>query len=1411
MYLVFDCETTGIKNARLVQLAWQLHDAKGQLLAHGSDIVRPEGFEIPLAAEQIHGISTERALREGVDAKQVLEQFALIARQAQHVVGHNIVYDLQIMETEQRIHGLSKCLEGLSVRDTMKEEEPIAFVAIPTPSGAHKWPKLNELYEKVFGKAMPKAHDAAFDVAATAAAFFELLAKGVMSPSVELKKEEISYQAPPFFSEAQKKAESTKTPPEPAVAAPTPPASSVQLAELKKLPFAHLHVHSQHSVIPGLLRTEEVVSLAQQAGFAAAVLMDMGNLCGAFSFVQQANKLGIKAIIGCEFFLSTARTQHRFTREQPDRRYRQPMLAKTKTGFYNLSKLSSIGYAEGLYGLYPRIDKELLANHKEGLVALSGNRWGILAQHFFRQGKQKAEEELKWWMDTFGKDFYLEIQRTRPLDDTLATESFMQNHLQAEERFNDLLLDWGTRYDVAFLPVQEVFYGTPKDAEGHDILLCIKDQLLKRSPVGDRRGQRPAIVAEAHHFCSAADMHASFADLPEGFHHLGALINSIETYELKRKVQLPKASLPDGFTDEAAYLNHLATQGMAKRYSTINETLESRLEKELQVINKAGYAGYFLIVHEIVSQARRMGVAVGPGRGSVAGSLVAYVLEITQVDPLLYGLLFERFLNPERISMPDIDMDFDDERRDDLIQWILSRYGTEQVAQIITYGTLAGRSAIRDCARVLEMPLDQADRLAKAVPFSLGYSLAEAIKREEIQSLQKENPLAQKVLSHALSLEGAIRNVGTHACGLIIAPQPLTDLVPLMRTKDSVLATTQFDNEVIEEAGLLKMDILGLRTLSILRSALAEINTYWKKTLDLANLPLDDAKAYQLFQRAQTTGIFQFESSGMQRHLKSLKPDRFEDLVAMNALYRPGPMAYIPQFVARKHGKEPIHYDVPEMEDILAETYGVTVYQEQVMLLSERLAGFTKAQSDTLRYAMGKKVRRVLDELKPQFIVGFQQRGHDKALGEKIWSDWQAFASYAFNKSHAVCYALLAYQAAYLRAHYPAAYLAALLSHQQSSLDRIRALSEECRQADILLMPPQVNTSEVQFSVQDAKTITFGLMSIKGVGLAIAEAIVASRKKDGPFKDLFDFACRLSSVSLNKATYESLARGGAFDNLGGAHRRQFLEAPEGQRNGIELALRYAQHKSGEHKAQRSLYEDQDRVAVPRFIDLAPYTNKERLAMEKDYAGTYLSGHPLDVLGQRILPLANVSLNQLSDLESLVKGRTYRFFACITDLSQRLTQSKAPYTRLSLEDRYGAHEITLWRSMHMQFQGRLHQESLVLVEGKVTRLSYGRKELSFEPSRLLLLPDQLPELLPTLSLVVHATEASPVQLEALEQALQKAPPGRTLLQLIIQEGPRHVVTTCHKYPIKASVQLIEDLDSLSKMQLRLPSLHPQRVG
>ncbi|MCK6649099.1 MAG: DNA polymerase III subunit alpha, partial [Bacteroidia bacterium] len=869
--------------------------------------------------------------------------------------------------------------------------------------------------------------------------------------------------------------------------------------------FSHLHVHTQFSLLDGAADVASLYKKAVNDNMPALAITDHGNMFGVFKFVAEAGKHNtpdnpnkIKPIVGCEFYVVENRHKRQFTKDDKDVRYHQLLLAKDAEGYKNLVKLCSLGYMEGLYGKYPRIDKELILQYHKGLIATTCCLGASVPRTILKKGEDEGEKEFKWWLDIFGEDYYVELQR---------------HSIPEQNTVNEVLLKFAKKYNVKIIASNDSHYVDQEDANAHDILLCINTGEKQSTPTlkefddeVSMKGKRFAFYNDQFYFKTTQEMSQLFSDIPQAIDNTNEIVDKITPLKLKQDIMLPNYQIPEGFATQDDYLHHLTYTGAKERYRELSPEIEERLNFELFTIKTMGFAGYFLIVADFIRAGRDIGVFVGPGRGSAAGSAVAYCIGITNIDPIKYNLLFERFLNPDRKSMPDIDTDFDDEGRQKVIDYVVDKYGKNQVAQIVTYGTMAAKMSIKDVARVLDLALPDSNALAKLVPEKPGIELErvltapltgeksleekEGLAGEDIENVKRlreimnGNDLQAKVLKEALILEGSVRGTGIHAAGIIIAPKDLTEIIPVATSKESELLITQYDGKVIEDAGVIKMDFLGLKTLTILRDALRMIKQNHGVDIVIDDIPLDDQETFELYQRGDTNGTFQFESAGMQKYLKELKPDKFADLIAMNALYRPGPIEYIPNFIKRKHGLEPVVYDLPEMEEYLSDTYGITVYQEQVMLLSQKLAGFSKGDADVLRKAMGKKDKATLDKMKSKFMDGATAKGLPADKLEKIWTDWEKFAQYAFNKSHSTCYAFVAFQTAYLKAHYPGEYMASVLTHNLSNIDKITFFMDECKRMGVSVLGPDVNESSYQFSVNKAGQIRFGMGAVKGVGEA---------------------------------------------------------------------------------------------------------------------------------------------------------------------------------------------------------------------------------------------------------------------------------------------------------------------------------------
>ena len=1313
MFLTFDTETTGLpKNfrapvsdsdnwPRLVQLAWQLNDNNGKLISNNSHIIKPTNFSIPFNSEKIHGISTEVAIKKGKEINEVLEEFENDLIKSKYIIGHNINFDINIIGAEHFRKKFKSTIEEKIKIDTAQISKSYCNLKGGFGGGL-KMPKLIEMYECLFKEKFSDAHDASYDVNATAKSFFKLVEVGEYQND-DIKNENINYEEPILgnsnFVEKEKKKKSSVDKNEGNISSE----------------YTHLHNHSQYSVLQATSSIENIINKALKLNMKAVAITDLGNMFGVFKFNKIAQKNNLKPIIGCEFFVSEDRKKRKFTRDNPDKRFNQILIAKDKEGYENLSYLSSLAYTEGLYGQYPRIDKGLIKKYKKNIIALSGNLYGAIPKLILNQGIEAAEEELKWWLDTFEEDFYIELNR---------------HGLEEEDHVNEVLIEFSKKYNVKIIAANDVFYINKEDSTAHDILLCIKQGEFKSTPIGRGRGKRSGFKNDEYYFKSQEEMKNLFSDIPESINNISEVIDKVQVYELERKVVLPKYQVPSEFdkggeitNKQTEYLRKITLDGAKIKYKKISDELRERIDFEINTIKNTGYPGYFLIVQEITNKAKELGVSVGPGRGSAAGSVVAYCTGITDVDPIKYNLLFERFLNPDRISLPDIDIDFDDEGREKIINYVIEKYGYDQVAQIITYGSMAAKSAIRDAGRVLELPLSETDRIAKMIPERPGISLIDAFKEvPELSEIRKKKSLEAEVLKQAEIIEGSIRNIGTHACGIIITPDKLTNYIPVSRSKDSDLLITQFDNSVIESAGMLKMDFLGLKTLSIINSAIDNIKKNKNIEIDIDNIPLDDDLTYKLFQKGETNGTFQFESDGMQKHLKSLKPDRFEDLIAMNALYRPGPMEYIPNYIARKHGREKIQYDLPEMEEYLSETYGITVYQEQVMLLSQRISDFTKGEADQLRKAMGKKDSKLLELLKPKFFDGGKKNKIEEKQLEKIWSDWQSFAAYAFNKSHSTCYSLIAYKTAYLKANYKAEYMASVLTHNQNNIDKISYFMNECKKQNIKVLGPNINKSENNFVVNESDQILFGLGAIKGTGESAVKYIIEERKKEGKYNNIFDFICRTSSRSVNKKTYEALALAGAFDCFEKEHRRQFIYSRENELSLIENSIIYSNKLQKEKETrQTSLFsgENGSYIKEPIIPEVEPFSELEKLKIEKDILGLYVSGHPLDKYSFEIENICNTNFKKIKNNE--VIGKSVLFVAgIVTKVEHKISKNGKPYGNVVIEDFSDSYNFIFFSEDYVKFKNFFEEGWFLFLNGKMKNKWNNPDELEFKVDNISLL-------------------------------------------------------------------------------------------
>ncbi|MDB5201262.1 MAG: dnaE [Ferruginibacter sp.] len=1118
--------------------------------------------------------------------------------------------------------------------------------------------------------------------------------------------------------------------------------------------FSHLHVHTQFSLLDGAASIKNLYKKAISDNMPALAISDHGNMFGAFEFVKEAYKhtnpdgsLKVKPIVGCEFYITQDRTRKTFSKDEKDPRHHQILLAKNDIGYKNLVKLTSLGYIEGMYSKYPRIDKQLIHKYHEGLIATTCCLGALVPQTILKKGEEEGENEFKWWLNIFQEDYYIELQR---------------HGIPDQEKVNNILLKFAKKYNVKVIASNDSHYVDQKDFNAHDILLCINTGEKQSTPAMREfsdddvmtKNKRFAFPNDQFYFKTGDEMSKVFDDLPEAIDNTNEIVSKIDLLDLKRDILLPHFVVPHPFKTQDEFLANLTWKGAKDRYQILTPETEERIQFELGVIEKMGFAGYFLIVSDFIRAGREIGVFVGPGRGSAAGSVVAYCIGITNIDPIKYNLLFERFLNPERKSMPDIDTDFDDEGRQKVIDYVVQKYGKNQVAQIITYGTMAAKSSIADVSRVMDLPLAESRALSKLIPERPGINLKrllhapftakeagkdgdksldekEGLQAEDLENVKKlreiykGTDLLSKILHEAEILEGSVRNTGIHAAGIIIAPCDLTDLIPVATSKESELWLTQIEGGTIEEAGVIKMDFLGLKTLSILKTALGLIKKNHDISISIDEIPLDDELTYKLYQQGDTNATFQFESAGMQKYLRELKPDKFDDLIAMNALYRPGPMAYIPQFIARKHGRETVSYDVPDMQEYLEDTYGITVYQEQVMLLSQKLAGFSKGDADVLRKAMGKKQLAVLNKMKVQFIDGATAKGHPKDKLDKIWSDWEAFAQYAFNKSHSTCYAFVAYQTAYLKAHYPSEYMAAVLNHA-GSIDKITFFMEECKRMGLTVLGPDINESDNGFAVNDKGEIRFGFSGLKGVGEAAIENIIEERNKHGHFKDCFDLVKRVSLRAVSKKSLESLIYSGAFDCFKEHHRAQYFYQAPGDTMSLEKIVKFGQvFQSQAASTSNTLFGDLQMpdIVAPKLSPCAPWQLIEQLDFEKDVTGMYMSGHPLDnfkfeLQHYNIVPLADF-LEVKNAVGVTPTSKQFRLAGLVIDAQHRLTKTGKNFGILHLEDFSGKAEFMLWSEDYVKYTNYLEKGMIVMLEGNF-KSRYNSDQYEFKISRLHLL-------------------------------------------------------------------------------------------
>lgn len=1200
-------------------------------------------------------------------------------------------------------------------------------------------------------------------------------------------------------------------------------------------PFVHLHVHSQYSILDGQASIKGLVDKAIADGMPALALTDHEAMFGIKEFynyvnsknkdvlkdeakeLEQLKKLEtrspqeetrlaeleaimadrpnrlLKPIIGCEVYCarrhrtskepaSTAPDTYRPNRSIDQSGWHLVLLAKNLQGYKNLIKIVSLSFTEGYY-YRARIDKELLEKYHEGLIVTTACLGGEVPQHILHDQIDRAEESILWFKRVFADDFYLELQRHKATNPNANQETYPQ-----QEKVNRILLELGKKHNIKVIATNDVHFINEHDAEAHERLVCIS--------TGKRLSDmnRGMSYSKQEWLKTTEEMNAVFADLPDVLRNTLEIAGKVETYSIDNAPLMPDFPIPEGFDTADDYLKHLTYQGAKRKYADrLTPDVQERIDFELDTIKRMGFPGYFLIVQDFIRAARDMGIFVGPGRGSAAGSAVAYCLDIVDIDPIRYDLLFERFLNPDRISMPDIDIDFDDDGRADILQWVTDKYGKERVAHIATYGTMASKSSIKDVARIYDLPIPESNRLAALIPDKIEgvkkVTIREAVKH--IQDLQiaalSSNPQISETIRYAQELEGNVRNRGVHACGIIIGKTDINEVVPLCTAVDKStgkeILVTQYEGSIIEETGLIKMDFLGLKTLSILREAVDNIRKRQGIEVDINKIPIDDAKTYELYAQGKTVGTFQFESAGMQKYLRELQPTVFEDLIAMNALYRPGPMEYIPDFVARKHGRTPITYDLPCMERYLKDTYGITVYQEQVMLLSREIAGFTRGESDNLRKAMGKKLADKMAALKIKFLEGGRANGYDTTVLEKIWADWAKFASYAFNKSHATAYSWVAYQTAYLKANYPSEYMAGALSRVLDNITEITKLMDESRSMGIKVLVPDVNESELKFSVNKGGDIRFGLNAIKGVGRAASEHIVEERERAGLYQDIYDFFERINLSTCNRKTLESLVDAGGLDSFGIEREVYWTPMPTGRAEDtfLNALIRYgAVYQEDKHSSANSLFgADDEAMSIPRptppMLSDSP-NHLERLTKEKNLVGVYLSSNPLEPYRAALELYCNMdSLTFTEGRDSFQDGQKIIIAGFVSQVSRGMTKKGDPMGRIYITDMRGTCNFALFGDSYLENARYFHEGLLVLVHASVQPFNrFSPDNLTVRVERISLLNDVLPTLFSEAQITMPASHISIESVEALVAILENNT-GQAMLSLkVVDQTTGHAV-------------------------------------
>lgn len=1228
--------------------------------------------------------------------------------------------------------------------------------------------------------------------------------------------------------------------------------------------FIHLHVHTYYSLLDGQSPVEKLVDKAIANGMRGMAITDHGNMFGVKELFNYCNKVNgklkkegkepFKPIFGCEMYVAHRKKSDRVKEKGDMGGYHLIVLAKNYNGYKNLIKLVSRAWVDGYY-MRPRTDREDLEKYHEDLIVCSACIAGEVPAKILKNDIAGAREAIEWYKNLFGDDYYLELQRHEVRD---PHQRANRETFPLQQQANKVLMELAKEYGIKLVCTNDCHFVNQDNAEAHDHLLCL-------ATGKDLDDPNRMLYTKQEWFKTREEMNEVFADVPEALSNTLEILDKVEFYSIDHSPIMPFFPIPKEFgteedtrkritpeelfreftTDEngndimsqeeaeskikklggidklyrikfeADYLAKLAYDGAKRLYGDpLPEEVSERVKFELHIMKTMGFPGYFLIVQDFINSAQdELGVMVGPGRGSAAGSVVAYCLGITKIDPIKYDLLFERFLNPDRISLPDIDTDFDDDGRGKVLEWVEDKYGHDKVAHIITYGTMATKNSIKDVARVEKLPLDVSNRLCKAIPDKLKdgkkMNLPNAIS--EVPELQEAeasaDPRLANTIKYAKMLEGTVRGTGIHACGTIICRDAISDWVPVSTAEDKSdpghkLLATQYDGHVIEETGLIKMDFLGLSTLSIMKETVENIRLTHGFTLNLDTIPIDDELTYKLYQEGRTIGTFQFESAGMQKYLRELKPTVFEDLIAMNALYRPGPMDYIPSFIARKNGKEEITYDIPCMEKYLKDTYGITVYQEQVMLLSRQLANFTRGESDALRKAMGKKKKAIVDAMKPKFIEGGKKNGHDPKVLEKIWADWEKFASYAFNKSHATCYSWVAYQTAYLKAHYPAEFMAGNMSRCISDITKITKLMSECQAMGIPCLGPDVNESQRKFSANKKGEIRFGLSAIKGMGDAAAINIIEEREKNGPYKDIYDFVQRVNLSAVNRKALESLALSGGLDNFGIRRESYFGETPKG--TFIEILLRYGQtYQQEQNQMQNSLFGDMGgvEIATPKPPEAEQWSTIELLKKERDLVGIYLSAHPLDEYSVVLNSMCNLRCDQLTrdmDKQELAKTAELTFGGIVSSVTSRFTKNNKPFGIVTIEDFNGQGELALFGDEWTKWQHMLKEEYIVYITATMRqRFANAPNSLELVIKSVEFMNDVKDKRIERFTIYINSTLLHNSRMNDLE-VLLKSNPGNVPLYFNIHDSEHNTDLTLlsHNTTIDPSKKLLNFLDDLN---------------